>query len=176
MIFSQLIPAMANDFNEKQLTSRVNFHIKKHFIESDSILYKSFHKFLHEVLTEEYKLIRSNVKLNKESVSNKSTRRSLRVRKQSEYVLFCRFMKEHHPEQKNLQTVWKSSGKKDWLKNIKSINEQPPIIPPVSNPNKLKFKAVINELKILSDEDPLIFKQNILRSKKWLPKVIDLTN
>ena len=159
---------------KRQLSSRTRFYISKFLKSGNSDLEHLFSKFLSKVLGEEYAFIQNylgNVEHSSshvydsdhESISTAVSSR--RVRKVSEYVLFCRYMKMHHPEQQKLQEVWKKINRHDWRKqfgmqmtdSIISHTQSEPIttieVNQVPQHIRSKYDTVMQELELISDED-----------------------
>src|SRR5579862_4144750 len=86
------------------IVARVRSHITK-VCKSGNEFEKGLTKFLTTVIEEEYTYIQSILNKNNDTESNESLINSRKQRKVSEYVLFCRYMKENHPEQLRLQNV-----------------------------------------------------------------------
>jgi len=100
------------------IASRARHHASR-FLLPDTKWFKLLSLYLFETLEEEYNKFPSLFALSKKNKKTKEgenseaapTRRCRTSRQVSQYVLFCRHMKQHQPTVTNLQNVWKQVKK-----------------------------------------------------------------
>lgn len=102
-------------FNSDKTGERVNKYINDLYVDSpeNKKLRKSFHRKLMSIISEEHEILRSNIAL----YYNKEKFRSKRKKRYSptDYVMFCREMKEKHPSlvlNGKMQLLWKARREK----------------------------------------------------------------
>jgi hypothetical protein len=127
----------------------------------ESTVQKIFHSLVQEVLEQ---TIGGKFKIQNVWRENSNLNFNSKKRKISEYVTFCRFMKRNFPNQKNLQSIWRSNHLRNQWKSAEMDVQRMqtvPIIPPPSI--KLMFDKVIEELKQMQEDDPIDTLFNIQR-------------
>lgn len=95
------------------LLSRAELHAGRH-LQPSSKWFKSISQMLCDILEEEYEGLSS---LTDEGILHSHGSITIRRRKPrvvSQYVTFCRYMKENHSNFINLQAVWRHVKNKDW--------------------------------------------------------------
>lgn len=159
----------SSSFPSPMITSsdQITYFLKKN-LNVNSIFGKSFVKLFHDLFQQQTNELKSDSFTVKKPRKHKNTNR-----KQSEYILFCRYMKKHSPDQKNLQHVWKNTPNADWLKmkeellNPTNSPPLPKIIEDSPPPQcfKLQFTKVMKELMQQYEDDHFQTLMNIKLSK-----------
>ena len=133
----------------------------------ESTVQKIFHSLIREVLEQ---FIGGKIKIQTAWRENSNLNFNSKKRKTSDYVTFCRFMKRNFPNQKNLQSIWRSSHLRNQWKSSEmdtnAIIQTVPVIPPPSF--KLMFDKVIEELKLMQEDDPIDTLFNIQRKSFFM--------
>lgn len=177
------------------LSARAELHLNRLF-QHGTDLYRGFERVLIQILEEEYDHFQSLLSADPTEVgSSETVIHSHKRRKVSEYVLFCRYMKKHHPEQERLQNVWKKLDKGDWRKRFKvtesssvTVNsviqsasvtqlcDEP--VNPFLKSHRVKFKPVMEELLFQFDyeSDYIDTLLNIRLSRTRIPAPVNISD
>lgn len=168
---------------KRLILARVHLHTQRLFKPGNS-LEALFSKILLSILEEEYVYAQSLLEQvdSFSSTARAAVSRHRRSRKISDYVLFCRYMKQHHPEQTKLQSVWNKVRHSDWQTRFPArTNEsgRTSRITPVSRETgpteydssgskqeRIKFDEVLKELLLQSEDEPWKTLRNIQLQKQ----------
>lgn len=145
---------MSTDFDDK-IAECIN-----RLLTPESTVQKIFQSLIREVLEQ---FIGGKFKFQKSWRENSNF--NSKKRKISDYVTFCRFMKQNFPGQKNLQSIWRSNHLRNQWKSaemdVQAVVQSVPTIPPPSF--KVMFDKVLEELKLMQEDDPIDTLFNIQR-------------
>ena len=166
----------------KWVEEKVQYFIQKH-LKADSTLIRPFSKLLTEIFQNELefqnKTLKKSCKQLRANAPNQKHAKKV-SRKLSDYVQFCRYMKKHFPEKKNLQSIWKNPNIRV---NWKSVEPQELIQKAetelIIQPNmkfKLKYQNMLAEFKMMAElDDPQETLMNIHREACYNKKINFLT-